>query len=91
MRPVSKRHVLGSIGMAAGASMWSSLGRELHSAPPSVGTGAPSWGYTHLDPGAIADDAYRLFADGGCMYAIFGAVVTGLASKLGEPFRSFPL
>jgi hypothetical protein len=25
------------------------------------------------------------------MYGLFGAVVTGLASKLGEPFRSFPL
>jgi hypothetical protein len=91
MNSVSRRKVLGSIGLSAGAGLWLAFGRGPGSATQAADKPAPVWSYTHLDPDAIADDAYRLFADGGCMYGLFGAVVSGLASKLGGPFRSFPL
>jgi Putative redox-active protein (C_GCAxxG_C_C) len=91
MNPISRRQVLSSIGLVAGAGLCSGFGRDLHSAPQAEDVPTPDWNYTHLDPETIAAEAYRLFADGGCMYGLFGAVVTGLASKLGEPFRSFPL
>jgi hypothetical protein len=91
MNPVSRRQVLGSIGLAAGAGLWTGLGRDLHSAPQAENMPPGAWSYAPLDPDAVAADAYRLFADGGCMYGLFGAMVTGLASKRGEPFRSFPL
>ncbi len=91
MTSISRRQVLGSIGLATGAGLWSSFGGSLHSAPQDEHKPARDWNYIHLDPEVIAAEAYRLFADGGCMYGLFGAVVTGLASKLGEPFRSFPL
>jgi hypothetical protein len=91
MKSISRRQALGSIGLAAGAGLWSGFGGDLHSAPQGEGKSARGWNYTDLDSDAVAVDAYRLFDDGGCMYGLFGAVVTGLASKLGEPFRSFPL
>jgi hypothetical protein len=91
MNPINRRHILGSIGLAAGASLCSGFGSGLHSAPPAENNPARSWSYSHLDPTTVAAEAYRLFADGGCMYGLFGAVVTGLASTRGEPFRSFPL
>jgi hypothetical protein len=91
MNSITRRQVLGSIGLAAGAGLWSSVGSSLHSAPQDENKPARGWNYIHLDPEAIAAEAYRLFADGGCMYGLFGAVVAGLANKVGEPFRSFPL
>ena len=81
MKSVSRRKVLGSIGLSAGAGLWLALGRDPGSATQAADKPAPVWSYTHLDPDAIADDAYRLFPDGGCMYGLFGAVVTGLASN----------
>ncbi len=91
MTSISRRQVLGSIGLATGAGLSSSFGGSLHSAPQYEHKPARDWNYVHLDPDVIAAEAYRLFADGGCMYGLFGAVVTGLASKRGEPFRSFPI
>jgi len=91
MNSVSRRHVLGSIGLAAGAGLWPGFGGNLHSAQQAEKQPGQAWNYARLDQDFAAAEAYRLFAEGGCMYGVFGAVVTGLASKLGEPFRSFPL
>jgi hypothetical protein len=91
MNPINRRQVLGSIGLAAGAGLWSGFSSDLRSAPQAANKPPGAWSYTSLDPDAVAAEAYRLFTDGGCMYGLFGAVVTGLASKLGEPFRSFPM
>lgn len=91
VKSVSRRKVLGNIGLSAGAGLWLAFGRDPGSATQATDEPAPVWSHTHLDSDAIADDAYRLFPDGGCMYGVFGSVITGLASKLGEPFRSFPL
>ena len=51
----------------------------------------PGWNYALLDPKEIADRAYRMYPDGACSYAVFGSVVTTLAERIGEPFRSFPV
>jgi len=91
MHCVTRRQMLGTISLAAGAGFWSGFNNDLHSAPQAENKSTPGWNYTQLDEDSIAAEAYRLFADGGCMYGLFGAVVTGLASKLGEPFLSFPL
>jgi len=77
--------------LAAGSGLWFGFGGDLRSAPPAEGNSEQGWKYSQLDPDSTAAEAYRLHADGGCMYGVFGAVVAGLAGKLGEPFRSFPL
>lgn len=51
---------------------------------------APEWRYRPLDPNAVADRAYAIYPDGGCMYAMVGSVISLLAERYGEPFRSFP-
>jgi len=48
------------------------------------------WSYVNLDSEAVAADAYRIYPDGGCMYAVFGSVIRALAKRVGEPFISFP-
>ncbi len=88
---VSRRHVLSSLGLAAGTGLWSGLGSDLRSTPQAEGNAGQGWKYEPLDSEATAAEAYRLFVDGGCMYGVFGSVITGLAGKQGEPFRSFPL
>lgn len=50
-----------------------------------------TWDYVELDPSVVAARAYDLYPEGSCMYAVVGAVITTLAEKVGEPFRSFPL
>ena len=47
--------------------------------------------YVSLDPETTARLAYKIYGDGGCMYAIFGSVVPQLADKIGEPYASIPL
>jgi hypothetical protein len=48
------------------------------------------WAYVRLDPAVVAETAYRIYPDGGCMYAVVGSVISTLARQVGEPFRSFP-
>jgi hypothetical protein len=63
-------------------------------ARPSAATAVglpPEWKYVQLDPYAVAEVAYKMYADGGCMYAIFGSIMRVLAEKVGEPFNSFPI
>ncbi len=56
-----------------------------------IKTGEAAWAYSKLEPRKAADIAYRLYGEGSCMYAVFGAVIQQLAEKIGEPFTSFPL
>ncbi|NLF74045.1 MAG: hypothetical protein GX575_33995 [Candidatus Anammoximicrobium sp.] len=49
------------------------------------------WSYQPLDPDTVGQVAYELYPHGSCMYAVFGSVISQLAEKAGEPFRSFPL
>jgi hypothetical protein len=44
-----------------------------------------------LDPAVVAQTAYRIYPEGGCMYAVVGSVILELAKKIGEPYRSFPI
>ena len=46
--------------------------------------------YVSLNPETTAELAYELYSNGGCMYATFGSVVTQLAEKIGEPYKSIP-
>ena len=52
MNPISRRQVLSSIGLAAGAGLWSGFGRDLHSAPQAEDVPAPDWNLyaTEVDP-----------------------------------------
>lgn len=50
-----------------------------------------AWRYHPLDPRKIADQAYELYPDGSCMYAVVGSVIGALADIYGEPYRSFPV
>ena len=56
-----------------------------------ITTGEAAWIYSKLEPRKAADIAYRLYGEGSCMYAVFGAVIQQLAEKVGEPYNSFPL
>jgi hypothetical protein len=51
----------------------------------------PPWRYSQLDPQAVAQRAYDIYPQGGCMYAVVGSVIGTLADQVGEPFRSFPI
>ena len=49
-----------------------------------------NWNYTHLDPAATAESAYKFYSEGSCMYATIKSVISRLAEKFGEPYVSFP-
>jgi len=55
------------------------------------GPSSLTWDYVRLDPADVADRAYRIYPEGGCMYAVVASVVGALADRVGEPFRSFPV
>jgi len=100
MKTVKRRDLLlASLGVSASALLSGCSGGvsggvaqadepKLHSAP--AGTAEKAWRYVRLDPAAVAKTAYRMYPEGGCMYAMVGSVVGTLAERVGEPFRSFP-
>ncbi|MHC4325642.1 MAG: C-GCAxxG-C-C family (seleno)protein [Planctomycetota bacterium] len=89
---LTRREVLGTIGIAAGSCALSSCAMD-ESAPFTGRTGRPDfpWTYTELDPDIIAHRAYNNCAKGHCMYGVFASAVSQLAKEHGEPYRSFPV
>ena len=53
--------------------------------------GEDDWKYSHLDPAVIAELAYKYYTEGSCMYATVKSIISQLAEKIGEPFKSFPI
>ena len=91
MRNVTRRQVLGPIGIAAGSCMLSScMSREVASSTEQRGRHECPWSYTKLDPDRIAQRTYYDCEKGHCMYGAFAPVMSQLAEKHGEPYRSFP-
>ncbi len=92
MKTVTRRQILGPLGMLAGGCAFSScLSNELTSPPDSEKQSSFPWTYTELDPDLIADKTYHDCVKGHCMYGVFAPVIFQLAEKHGEPYRSFPV
>lgn len=47
--------------------------------------------YVSLNPETTAELAYKIYSNGGCMFAIFSSIVSQLAEKIGDPYASIPL
>jgi hypothetical protein len=84
----TRRQLLGVIGFGTGASLVSGCGGPLHGSESKV---ANEWKYVRLDTAAVAAEAYRYFADGGCMYGLFAGFMASMAAQQEGPYRSFPL
>lgn len=92
MKILNRRHLLQSLIMNSGAYALGALAADKN----SVGKGNPpppsrSWPYVALDLERTAELAYQ-FHDrmSSCMYGVFASIITQLAEKVGEPYRSFP-
>ena len=48
------------------------------------------WQYVKLDSATVAQEAYRLMAQGGCMYGLFGSIVGAMTQQVGEPYAFVP-
>jgi len=92
VKHITRRQVLGPIGIAAGSCVLSSCldNRVASSTETRERTDAP-WPYEWLDPEVTAERAYQDCKKGHCMYGVFAPVVSQLAERHGEPYRSFPL
>ncbi|MFZ5829674.1 MAG: C-GCAxxG-C-C family (seleno)protein [Planctomycetota bacterium] len=94
----SRRQAIASLsalvgcGVVSGCGGQGAVGFEARRATESASCPArPAWDYPLLEPAAVAATAYRIYPDGGCMYAVVGSVIGELAKQVGEPFRSFPV
>jgi hypothetical protein len=104
-KEVSRRQLLSSVGLAAGASVLTGCGGALQGAPTqepparseTAHASRPAalkqdgWKYVRLDPAAVAAETYRLVPEGGCMYGLFAGTMAAMAQLQGEPYRSFPV
>ena len=91
MKNLTRREVLGSVGLAAGTGLLPRCAAELRAGEDDGSGTSKGRAFVPLDPAAIADKAYRIFPDGACMYATFASIVTSLGELVGEPYRSFPV
>jgi hypothetical protein len=92
MKAIDRRGFIATAGLSLGAPALL-LGGRPAATPAAKPTPAFPWRYEALDPTETAEQAYTLISKGGggCMYAVFAAIVGSLATRLGEPYRSFPL
>ena len=91
MKPITRRRILGPIGLAAGACVLSScLSKNVASSPGKGKKAGFPWPYTELGPDDTAERTYH-GCEKGCMYGVFASVVTQLAEIRGEPYQSFPV
>ena len=89
---LTRREVLGAVGIAAGSCALSSCAmEEIGSFPDGTGKRVFPWKYTELDPDITASMAYSNFDKGHCMYAAFSSAISQLADEYGQPYRSFPV
>jgi len=91
-KKITRREVLGAVGIAAGAGWLGSCVEENISGgtPGGNNGGVSDPGYTRLDPDVTAEKTYQLCSKGHCMYGAFAAIVVQLGGKLGEPYQTFP-
>ena len=83
MTQINRRRSLSALGAIGGAAMLTGCGNERYPNPaanqnsPLVTNAAfrppPRWQYVKLDPEAVANRAYRIYPEGGCMYAVVGS------------------
>ena len=89
---LSRREVLGAVGIAAGSCALSSCAvEEMNSVQDGTRKPVFPWKYSELDPDITAHRAYSNSQKGHCMYGVFTSVTSQLADKYGEPYRSFPV
>lgn len=90
MKKVSRRQILGPLGLVAGSCVLSSClsGRR---ASESDEKAAFPWTYSKLDPDGTAEKTYNDCLKGHCMYGVFAPVMSQLAEEHGDPYRSFPI
>lgn len=107
MARISRRQAMASLGLLSGTGLLGGCQRAASPLPnlsaakaanePPAGGGragaaeASAYRYVELDPALIGETTYRIYPQGGCMYAVTGSVISALAELLGEPFRSFPV
>ena len=89
MKKTTRREVLGAIGLAAGAGVFPGYASVAGAETAAQGT-ANNWKYVTLDPAAVAAEAYRLYPEGGCMYATFQAALAAWFKATGRSPDSFP-
>ena len=92
---LNRRQVLSSLGLSATTSLLagcgqSALGSPKQSPEPAAGKDT-AWRYIALDPAEVAAEAFRRYADGGCMYGVSAGILNVMAKKQGVTELPFPL
>jgi len=89
---LTRREVLGAVGIAAGSCALSSCAMEgMGSFQGGTGKKVFPWKYAELDPDITARSAYSYYGKGHCMYAAFAPAISQLGDKYGQPYSSFPV
>lgn len=92
MKRVNRRQILAPISIFASSWLVSGcLNKNLMSSPNKDKKSSHPWPYTRLDPDITAERTYYDCEKGHCMYGIFTPVVSQLAERHGEPYKSFPI
>jgi hypothetical protein len=106
MNKLNRRTVLRSLGLTAGASLLTGCGGNAQGSSQEEKSRSTSpnqsdkplqnhvnreWRYMRLAPAAVAQEAYRLMPEGGCMYGLFAAIIATMSKMQEEPFSSFPV
>lgn len=74
MADVNRREFLGTIGLATGTGLLAGSQRAFGIGPERLVSKDVVWDYVKLNPEHVADEAYNLMLNNGCMYGVFASV-----------------
>jgi hypothetical protein len=89
MKKSTRRAMLSTLGLAAGASVLPGYASRAGS-EPAAAKGVNNWRFVPLEAPAAAAAAFRLISEGGCMFGTFRAVLAAWLEKTGRAADSFP-
>jgi len=90
MEKVTRRQVIGSVGLVLGAGLVAGGVRPAFAKTEGSAREVP-WPYRELDPETVAERGYQGYYKKHCMYGVFSAVVGELADRFGAPYQNFPM
>jgi hypothetical protein len=92
MANISRRKILGAVGLGASAGLLAASRPELEAASkePAAQEKPNDWKYVRLAPESVAEEAYRSTIESGCMYGVFNSIFNAWQKASGIA-ASFPV
>jgi hypothetical protein len=90
MKKTSRRDLLAALGLGGGLGLMAGYPIVASASKESTPPAADPWRYVAIDPKVVADEAYRFYPEGRCMYGAFRAILATWSKASATSLDAFP-